>query len=225
MAYVQRVKAFSYGACLALLVGCGSDEGSRADTPEAEQDLGATPSDEADDSDVEGDAPSSDFVVTLDDGRRFESGQARLTVREGAEFATLELIAGNEEGDSLYVTLGYSTASPVYGTHSSELTLPNGGRNVAHFLYGGSPPYHYSRAGNVELTIAADSQDIEGRFELELSEATDIGDGVFEPVGDVMPVTGTFRGHVEVFCYSLLVGHSYTLLPTGEGLYCAGLEL
>jgi hypothetical protein len=208
--------ALCCASCLTALAGCSGDEGETTPDPTVED---PPPSDPVMNEDVVEPfsiSSAGDIVLT--------TGSARLTFVENIDHARLEIIATSPSADSMFMNLSYPRDAAVFGPHNTSLALPGQSENVAHVLFATAPEdYHYSRSGEVDLTLALEGHQISGTFSIDVSEVSQLANGGFEPVGEATPLTGSFTGGFEVLCYSTLPGHSMAVRPDGE--FCEALGL
>jgi hypothetical protein len=226
---LRVVAALTFGGCLAALSGCSGDGGSEP-APASDEPSGTDSSDDErlpDPSNEDG-AGATELSLSTEGDIALSSGVAQLTFLENSDRATLNIVATSANNDSMYMTLSYPRDADVFGPHVTALGLPKPGQgeNVAHVLLGSAPAdYHYSRSGQVVLTLSREGHQISGTFDIAVSEVNDLGQGEFEPVGDTTPLTGSFTGSYEVLCYSVLPGHTMAVRSDIQGGFCESLGL
>ena len=200
--------------CLAALTGCGSDDGEPSSPDDVE-----TPDESELATPAEG-----EFAIETSGDITVDAGTATLKFVETSANASLEIMGTSPDtGAMLLLRLTFPRDSDVFGPHTNALALPNEGENVAHVLFGGQADFQYSRSGEVDLTLSREDHKLSGTFTIDVSAATDLGDGKFEAIGDVSPLRGSFTGTYEYECYATIPGHSMATRPDSE--FCQALGL
>jgi hypothetical protein len=205
------------------VVGCGGDDGGSGDLPGATTEDEPSPGDEQLPTPPVIGAGANDLAISSGE-LTLSAGHALLKFIENISDVSLDIIGSSAEGDSIFLSLTFPRSAEVFGPHTNPLALPGESGNVAHVLFGSAPEtYHYSRSGEVDLTLAREGHQLSGTFSIDVIEATESSDGEFEAVGEPLPLTGSFTGAYEVLCYSALPGHSLALTPGGDFCDAVGL--
>jgi len=215
--HVSRFGVVMAVALGALAGGCASDA-SESDAPPDEGPV------ETGDVDDERAPPGSDeFAVTFTGQQITMNARAELQVNEGERDVHLTVTGRTPGTDVIVIDLTFDGLENVFGTHTVQFSLPDGGPHDANGSLGGE--WYYSQSGQATLDLSADGR-TDGQFEIGLARADEDGQQAepfeFKPTTESAPLLITFSVPWVLSCHSHLAGHGI-LQPGGD--FCDELDL